>query len=159
MNSGYVPVGGVIFSSELARYFDDHMFPGGLTYSGHPLAMASIVAALGVMESEKMLENATMIGEEHLRGGLAQLASSHPVVGDVRGVGCFFALDLVVDPATKEPLGAPAIGAIKKELMARNLLPFVVDNRIHVVPPLIVTPDQVAQALAIYDEALTAAGF
>ncbi|MBT4909015.1 MAG: aspartate aminotransferase family protein [Microbacteriaceae bacterium] len=159
VNSGYVPVGGVIFSSELARYFDDHMFPGGLTYSGHPLAMASIVAALGVMESEKMLENATMIGEEHLRGGLAQLASAHPVVGDVRGVGCFFALDLVVDPATKEPLGAPAMGAIKKELMARNLLPFVVDNRIHVVPPLIVTPDQVAQALAVYDEALTAAGF
>ena len=87
------------------------------------------------------------------------MALAHPVVGDVRGVGCFFALDLVVDPATKEPLGAPAIGAIKKELMARNLLPFVVDNRIHVVPPLIVTPDQVAQALAIYDEALTAAGF
>lgn len=159
VNSGYVPVGGVVFSARIAEFFDERMFPGGLTYSGHPLAMASIVAALDVMESEAMLENATTIGSKHLQPGLEALAKKHPVIGDVRGLGCFFALDLVSDPATKEPLGAPAMGAIKKEIMARKMLPFVVDNRIHVVPPLVVTPEQCDQALAIYDEALSAAGF
>lgn len=159
VNSGYVPVGGVVFSARIAEFFDERMFPGGLTYSGHPLAMASIVAALDVMESEAMLENATTIGSKHLQPGLEALAKKHPVIGDVRGLGCFFALDLVSDPGTKEPLGAPAMGAIKKEIMARKMLPFVVDNRIHVVPPLVVTPEQCDQALAIYDEALSAAGF
>ena len=159
VNSGYVPVGGVIFSTTLSDYFESHMFPGGLTYSGHPLAMASIVAALDAMQDEAMLDNATMIGEEHLRPGLADLAAKHPVIGEVRGLGCFFALELVSDPESRKPLDAGSVLAIKAEILSRGLLPFAVDNRIHVVPPLIVTPADVSQALRIYDEALSAAGF
>jgi taurine--2-oxoglutarate transaminase len=159
VNSGYVPVGGVIFSTTLSDYFEFHMFPGGLTYSGHPLAMASIVAALDAMQDEAMLDNATMIGEEHLRPGLADLAAKHPVIGEVRGLGCFFALELVSDPESRKPLDAGSVLAIKAEILSRGLLPFAVDNRIHVVPPLIVTPADVSQALRIYDEALSAAGF
>src|SRR6185503_8239907 len=63
VNSGYVPVGGVIISDPIAATFVDRVFPGGLTYSGHPLAMASIVAALDAMESEGIVENARAIGE------------------------------------------------------------------------------------------------
>ncbi len=159
VNSGYVPVGGVIFHQKISDYFEDTMFPGGLTYSGHPLAMASITAALGAMKAEGMVENAKAMGDNHFRPGLATLAAAHPVIGDVRGLGCFFALDLVADPVTKAPLDAASMGRIKGELLARRLLPFVVDNRIHVVPPLIVTPEQIDTALGIYDEALTAAGF
>jgi taurine--2-oxoglutarate transaminase len=159
VNSGYVPVGGVIFSTTLSNYFESHMFPGGLTYSGHPLAMASIVAALDAMEEEAMLDNATMIGEEYLRPGLADLAKAHPVIGEVRGLGCFFALELVSDPESRTPLDAGAMANIKAEILSRGLLPFAVDNRIHVVPPLIVTPEDVSQALRIYDDALTAAGY
>jgi taurine--2-oxoglutarate transaminase len=156
VNSGYVPAGGVVISESIAQAFETQVFPGGLTYSGHPLAMASIVAALDAMESEGIIENARMIGTDHLAPGLAALAAKHPLIGEVRGVGVFWALDLVADPQTREPVSGVVIGQLKKELMARGLLPFSADNRIHVVPPCIVTPDEVARALEIYDEAFTA---
>jgi len=156
VNSGYVPTGGVIISESIAQAFETLVFPGGLTYSGHPLAMASIVAALDAMESDGIVDNARTIGTDHLAPGLAQLAAKHPLIGEVRGLGVFWALDLVADPESREPLSGVVVGQLKKELMARGLLPFVADNRIHVVPPCIVTPDEVARALAIYDEAFTA---
>ncbi|WP_166865795.1 aspartate aminotransferase family protein [Salinibacterium sp. ZJ70] len=156
VNSGYVPVGGVVFSESIAATFDDQVFPGGLTYSGHPLAMASIVAALDAMEEEGIVENAAAIGRDVLGPGLRKLAEKHPMIGEVRGTGVFWALDLVTDRETREPVPASTIGALKKELMARGLLPFAAENRIHVVPPCTVTADEVARALAIYDEAFTA---
>jgi len=156
VNSGYVPAGGVIISESIAQAFEQQVFPGGLTYSGHPLAMASIVAALDAMEADGIVDNARVIGSDHLAPGLAELAAKHPLIGDVRGIGVFWALDLVSDPVTREPVSGVVIGQLKKELMARGLLPFAADNRIHVVPPCIVTPDEVARALAIYDEAFTA---
>ena len=156
VNSGYVPAGGVIISESIAHAFDDVVFPGGLTYSGHPLAMASIVAALDAMEEEGIVENAATIGRDTLGPGLAALADAHPLIGEVRGLGVFWALDLVTDPETREPVSGVTVGALKKELLARGLLPFVVDNRIHVVPPCTVSAEEVVRALAIYDEAFTA---
>jgi len=158
VNSGYVPVGGVIMSPRIAAEFDERVFPGGLTYSGHPLAMASIVASIDAMTDEHIIENAATIGAEHLGPGLRALAEKHPMIGEVRGLGVFWALDLVTDAATREPVGASVIGALKAELMARHVLPFAADNRIHVVPPCIVTPEQVGTALVAYDEAFTAVG-
>jgi len=156
VNSGYVPAGGVVISETIAQAFENQVFPGGLTYSGHPLAMASIVAALDAMEAEGIVDNARTIGTDHLGPGLAELASKHPLIGEVRGLGVFWALDLVADPETREPVSGVVVGQLKKELMARGLLPFAADNRIHVVPPCIVTPDEVARALGIYDEAFSA---
>jgi len=156
VNSGYVPAGGVIISESIAQAFETQVFPGGLTYSGHPLAMASIVAALDAMEAEGIVDNARTIGTDHLAPGLAELAAKHPLIGEVRGLGVFWALDLVADPESREPVSGVVIGQLKKELMARGLLPFAADNRIHVVPPCIVTPEEVARALAIYDEAFAA---
>jgi taurine--2-oxoglutarate transaminase len=156
VNSGYVPTGGVIISESIANAFEDSVFPGGLTYSGHPLAMASIVAAIDAMESEGIVDNAKMIGEKFLGPGLAALAEKHALIGEVRGVGVFWALDLVSDAETREPVSGVVVASLKKELLARGLLPFVADNRIHVVPPCIVTPEEVEKALAIYDEAFTA---
>jgi taurine--2-oxoglutarate transaminase len=156
VNSGYVPTGGVIISAAIANGFDEQVYPGGLTYSGHPLAMASIVGALDAMESEGIVDNARMIGEKYLGPGLRALADKHPLIGDVRGVGVFWALDLVDDPQTRQPVSGSVIAQLKKDLMERGLLPFTTDNRIHVVPPCIVTPDEVARALAIYDEVFTA---
>lgn len=154
VNSGYVPVGGVIISDEIAATFDERVFPGGLTYSGHPLAAASIIAALDAMESEGIVDNARRMGAEAIGPGLVALAEKHEVIGEVRGEGVFWALELVADRETREPLPAAAIGALKKDLMARGLLPFTADNRIHVVPPCVVTADEVAEALDIYDAAL-----
>lgn len=155
VNSGYVPTGGVIISESIAHSFDTTVFPGGLTYSGHPLAMASIVAALDAMEDEGIVDNAARIGRDVLAPGLAELQAKHPVIGEVRGEGVFWALELVADRNTREPLNGAVMGRIKAELLARGLLPFLADNRIHVVPPCVVTDDEVAEALAIYDEVLS----
>lgn len=155
VNSGYVPVGGVIISDRIAREFDTRVFPGGLTYSGHPLAAASIVASIDAMTDEGIIENARMIGADHLGPGLAELAAKHPLIGEVRGLGVFWALDLVSDAGSRAPVDASVITRLKAELMSRGLLPFSADNRIHVVPPCVITPDEVARALSIYDEALT----
>lgn len=158
VNSGYVPVGGVIISEEIAATFDERVFPGGLTYSGHPLAAASIVASIQAFEDEDIVGNAARIGRDHLAPGLARLAAEHPVIGEVRGAGVFWALELVEDPRTKEPLSAALMGQLKTELVSRGLLPFTADNRIHVVPPAVVTADEVGRAVEIYDAALTAVG-
>ncbi|GAA3544290.1 putative aminotransferase [Aeromicrobium flavum] len=155
VNSGYVPVGGVIISDAIAATFDERVFPGGLTYSGHPLAMASIVASIDAMTAEGIVENAATIGRDVLGPALQDLAERHPSVGEVRGVGVFWAIELVADPQTRAPLPAAAMGTVKAELVKRGLLPFIVDNRIHAVPPCVVTRDDVAEAVTIYDEVLS----
>jgi len=155
VNSGYVPAGGVVMSPKIAAAFDDRVFPGGLTYSGHPLAMAAIVGTLEAMEREGVVKNAARIGAEKLGPGLVQLAEKHRSIGEVRGLGVFWALELVSDRATRAPLDAATMGKLKAALLERNLLPFLAENRIHVVPPCVVTDAEVDQALAIYDEALT----
>lgn len=154
VNSGYVPAGGVIISDPVAATFDDQVFPGGLTYSGHPLAMASIVATIEAMNEEGIVDNAATIGTDHIAPGLASLAEKHDVIGEVRGTGVFWALELVADRETREPLPATTMGRIKSDLIARNLIPFIMENRIHVVPPCVVTPDEVAEAISIYDDVL-----
>jgi taurine---2-oxoglutarate transaminase len=155
VNSGYVPVGGVVINDAIARTFDERVFPGGLTYSGHPLAAASIVAALDAMESEGIVDHAKQIGADVLGPGLHELAEKHPVIGEVRGKGVFWAIELVADRTTRAPVSAAVMGRAKTELVARGLLPFIADNRIHAVPPCVVTSDEVARALATYDEVLT----
>lgn len=159
-NSGYVPVGGVIISDAIAATFDDAVFPGGLTYSGHPLAAASIVASIDAMREEGIVENAAIIGETVLGPGLRDLQDRHPVVGDVRGLGVFWALDLVTDRATKAPLAeypgtSPAMGELVAECRSRGLLPFTAVNRLHVVPPCTITEEEARAGLAILDEVLT----
>ncbi|WP_159705002.1 aspartate aminotransferase family protein [Arthrobacter sp. 18067] len=156
VNSGYVPVGGVIISEEISATFDERVFPGGLTYSGHPLAAASIVASIEAFEEENIIGNAARIGADHLEPGLKALAAKHDVIGEVRGRGVFWALELVEERQTRKPVSAAFMGKLKAELLNRGLLPFIADNRVHVVPPAVVTPEEVRQALAIYDDALTA---
>ncbi len=155
VNSGYVPVGGVIISAPIATTFDERVFPGGLTYSGHPLAAASIVASIDAMAEEGIVDNARTIGTDVLGPGLAELAEKHPVVGEARGVGVFWALELVADPATRAPVAPALMGRAKAELVSRGVIPFIADNRIHVVPPCVVTADEVAEALTAYDAVLT----
>ena len=155
VNSGYVPLGGVLLSNAVAATFDERVFPGGLTYSGHPLATAAAVATIEAMTSEGIVEHAHAIGVDVLRPALAGLAERHEVIGEVRGEGVFWALELVSDRATREPVSAAVMGRIKSALFERDLLPFVSENRIHVVPPCVVTAEEIAQAVAIYDDVLS----
>lgn len=157
-NSGYVPVGGVIINDEILATFAERPIPGGLTYSGHPLAAASIVASIDAMTDEGIIENAARLGTDILGPGLRDLAERHAIIGDVRGRGCFWALDLVQDRATREPVDASVIGALKSALLERGYLPFAADNRIHVVPPLVMEDDDARRGLEILDEVFTAHG-
>ena len=154
VNSGYVPAGGVIINERIASHFDEEMFYGGLTYSGHPLAMAAICATLEVMEQEDVVGNAAKIGEAVLTPGLERLRDKHDIIGDVRGLGVFHAIELVESKQSRAPLPAAEVARLKQGMIDRGLLPFVVANRIHVVPPCIVTPAEARQGLEIIDEAL-----
>lgn len=156
-NSGYVPVGGVVISGEVAATFRERVFPGGLTYSGHPLAAASIVASIDAMTEEGIVDNAARIGTDVLGPGLRDLQERHPVIGEARGLGVFWALDLVSDRATKEPLApyggtSPAMAELVGECKKRGLMPFTNFNRMHVVPPCTVTDAEAKEGLAILDE-------
>lgn len=165
VNSGYVPLGGVAISAEIAATFETRPYPGGLTYSGHPLACAAAVATIHVMEDEKVIENAARIGETVLGPGLRELAANHPSVGEVRGLGAFWALELVRNKETREPLvpynatgaaNAPmaAFGAAAKK---HGLWPFINMNRTHAVPACNVTETEAKEGLAALDAALAVA--
>jgi taurine--2-oxoglutarate transaminase len=165
VNSGYVPLGGVIISERIYDTFRERVYPGGLTYSGHPLACAAAVGTLPPMQDEGIVEHAARLGETVFGPGLREIAERHPSVGEVRGVGAFWALDLIKNPETREML-VPynASGADAKpmnELVAackqRGLWPFINFNRLHVVPPCNISEIEAKQGLAILDEALTVA--
>ncbi len=161
-NSGYIPVGGVVISKEIYATFVDKVFPGGLTYSGHPLATASVVATIDAMKEEKIVENAKKIGEEVIKPQLEILKDKHPSIGEVRGLGVFWAIELVKNRSTKEPLvpynasgeAAAPMGKFMAECKKLGLMPFVNMNRTHVVPPCNVSKDEALEGLAILDQAL-----
>nr|WP_250030334.1 aspartate aminotransferase family protein [Actinoplanes maris] len=165
VNSGYLPLGGVIISDEIAETFRERPFPGGLTYSGHPLACASAVASIEIFKDEGIVEHARAIGDDVIAPGLAELAEKHPSVGEVRGLGVFWAIELVRDRRTREPLvpfnAAGAAAGPMTELAAackeRGLWPFTHFNRVHVAPPCTVTADEVREGLSILDAALSVA--
>ncbi len=162
VTSGYVPLGGVLISDAVAATFADRAYPGGLTYSGHPLACAAAVATITAMAEEGIVENAAHIGETVLGPGLADLARRHPSIGEVRGLGAFWALDLVRDRATKEPLSPygtanEAITATNAAARAHGLLVFANMHRIHLAPPLTITAAEAKEGLALLDAALDVA--
>jgi taurine--2-oxoglutarate transaminase len=115
------------------------------------------------MREERVVENAREIGEKVIGPALRALAEKHPVIGEVRGVGVFWALDLVKDRATREPLApyggtSEAMSLFVSECKKNGLMPFSNFNRVHVVPPCNVSADEFAEGLAIMDEAFTAIG-
>ncbi|GAA1799269.1 aspartate aminotransferase family protein [Planosporangium flavigriseum] len=165
VNSGYVPLGGVIISRAIAETFAHSPFPGGLTYSGHPLACASAVASINIFKEEGIVENARTIGEDVIGPGLRALADKHPSVGEVRGLGMFWGIELVRDRATRQPL-VPynAAGSDTKPMTevatackAAGLWPFTHFNRVHVVPPCTISADEAREGIAILDQALEVA--
>ena len=165
VNSGYVPLGGVILSSAIADTFAERPYPGGLTYSGHPLACASAVASLGILEEEGIIERARNLGTDVIGPALAEIAERHPSVGEVRGLGVVWAVELVKDPETREPLvpynaSGPAAKPMADFAAAckdKGLWPFVHFNRTHVVPPLTISDAEIKDGLDILDDALSVA--
>lgn len=162
VNSGYVPLGGVAISAAIYESFAHRPYPGGLTYSGHPLACAAAVATIVAMEEEKILDHAHDLGRRVFGPGLRALAEKHAWIGEVRGLAAFWALDLVKDRRTREPLApyggtSPEMESLLSACRERGLIPFSRYNRIHVVPPVNITEEQALTGLDLLDDALTQA--
>ncbi|MEV6926108.1 aspartate aminotransferase family protein [Dactylosporangium sp. NPDC051485] len=165
VNSGYVPLGGVILGPRVYETFAERPFPGGLTYSGHPLACAAAVATIEVMREESIPERVRDLGERVVRPRLEKLRERHPSVGDVRGLGLFWAIELVRDRETREMLvpynaAGPAAKPMAEVIAAckeRGVWPFTHFNRVHVVPPLVISEDDLLRGIDAIDDALEVA--
>jgi taurine--2-oxoglutarate transaminase len=162
VNSGYVPLGGVIISRPIADAFAERPYPGGLTYSGHVLGCAAAVASINAMKDEGIVEHARSLGTDVIGPELRALQERHPSVGDVRGLGVFWAIELVRDRETREMLvpfnasgeAAAPMTELVAACKARGLWPFTHFNRIHVVPPCTTSADDVRLGISILDEVL-----
>lgn len=165
VNSGYVPLGGVVISEAVHNTFDQKSFPGGLTYSGHPLACAAGVATFDIFEEEQILERVRDLGERVVRPRLEAMAEKHPSIGEVRGKGLFWALELVVNRETREPLvpfnasgeAAAPFNAVVAACKQAGLWPFAAGNRLQIAPPLVISEADLIKGLDIIDEALNVA--
>jgi taurine--2-oxoglutarate transaminase len=164
INSGYVPLGAMVINDKLRDWVRDKPFAGGLTYSGHPLACASGVASIGIFREEGIVENAAEQGR-YLADALRSLQERHPSLGDVRGLGLFWGIELVRDRETREPLvpfnaaGADAkpVAQLTKAALDAGLYLFVHWNVIMLAPPLNITREELDEGLSILDDALAVA--
>jgi taurine---2-oxoglutarate transaminase len=160
ITSGYVPLGAVIVSEPIAKFFDDKYLYAGLTYNGHALACAAAVATIAVYEEDHLIENAVTAGK-HLGEALEGIKARHPSVGDVRYIGLFSALELVANRETKEIFAPPVMAEVGKMLRQNGLFTFIMANTmgsvVFVVPPLCITNEQLDEGLAIVEKALEVA--
>ena len=156
---GYVQLGGVVVSKEIAAYFDDHLLSCGLTYSAHPLACAAGVACVNYYKEANILENVNKVGKV-LGELLEDIKSKHACVGDVRYIGLFSSIELVKNKDTKEPLvpygkdPEGKMGKIIGALKAKGFMTYSHENMIFVSPPLIITEAQLREEMAKVDEVL-----
>lgn len=156
VTSGYLPLGGVIVSDDIARFFDDKYLYMGLTYFGHPMSCAAGIATLKVYQDECVFDNVNTLSGV-LGGELERLKASIPAVGDVRYIGLFSVIELVKDRETKEPMDAAVMNAIRSRMAADGLTTFVSKNMVFVCPPLIITRGELLDGLAIVERAIRAA--
>jgi taurine---2-oxoglutarate transaminase len=164
INSGYVPLGAMVVRKPIADWLRDKYFAGGLTYSGHPLACASAVASIEAFKEEGIVENSAEMGAvfaEQLDG----LEQRHPSVGEVRGLGCFWGIELVKNRETREPLvpfnaageAFAPVARVSKAALERGLYLMTHWNVIMVCPPLTITREEIEEGSSILDEALSVA--
>ena len=164
INSGYVPLGAMVVREPIAEWVRDKYFAGGLTYSGHPLACASAVASIEAFKEEGIVENAAEMGDVFAER-LHALEQRHPSIGEIRGLGCFWGIELVKNRESREPLvpfnasgeAFAPVARVSKAALERGLYLMTHWNVIMVCPPLTITRDEVEEGIAMLDEALAVA--
>jgi adenosylmethionine-8-amino-7-oxononanoate aminotransferase len=153
LTSGYAPMAAAIARREIAEklpvFFNVH------TYGGHPVSAAAALANIGIIEREHLVENAATVGSYMIR--LLEDLRAHPIVGDVRGLGLFTAVELVRDATSRESF-APEFGVDNQVAgVAREMGVFVrpFGGTVFLAPPLIFTKAQADRAVDVLDNALT----
>jgi taurine--2-oxoglutarate transaminase len=154
----------MVARGEIVDRIRDQFFPGGLTYAGHPLACASAIASIEAFREEGVVENAAAMGDWFDRE-LRALSERHPSIGDVRGLGCFWGLELVKNRETREMLvpfnasgeAAAPVARLAKAALDRGLYLMTHWNVVMVVPPLTITTEEAEEGIAILDDVLALA--
>jgi taurine---2-oxoglutarate transaminase len=158
LTSGYAPLGAVAMTEPVAEYFADRVYEGGLTYNGHPVSLAAAIANIGVLRGDGLIEKSKKTGVK-LAGLLADLGEKHACIGDVRSIGLFGVIELVRDRKTREPLSAfnttaPEMKKLRSRLLSDGLFVYIHWHTILIIPPLIITEEELAAGMALIDAAL-----
>lgn len=162
ITSAYIPLGLCATTAEIADYFEDHYFAHGHTYEAHPLTLAPAIAAIQEMQRLDLVRRSREMGA-YLGEKLKPLAESHPCIGEIRGLGLFWAIDLVKNRDTREPLNTMREKVEGKPLVvdkiAANMLQHGVSvqgwiSHLVIAPPLIITKEQIDFAVETLDRAL-----
>jgi taurine--2-oxoglutarate transaminase len=165
ITSAMAPLGVVATTRAISDYFDDHFFAHGHTYEAHPLTLAPAIAAIDEYKRLDLMARARTQGEK-LGARLAALAARHASIGDVRGLGLFWAIELVKDRDSKEPMNTAkdkvarkptVVDEVTAELMKRGVFAMGWISHLVLAPPLIVDDAQIDEAVAALDAALTLA--
>lgn len=158
LTSGYAPLGAVAMRAEIAAAYNERVYQGGLTYNGHPVSLAAAIATIQVMQEDGLVERAAQTGQV-MADMLAEFVERHPSVGEVRSIGLFGVIELVRSRKTKEPM-APFNGSsaemtkLRKFLFDRGVFVSIHWHTILIIPPLIITPEQLQEGFAVIDQAL-----
>jgi len=158
LTSGYAPLGCVAMRPEIAATFNEKVFEGGLTYNGHPISLAAAVATIQAMQQDHMVEKAKETGKV-MADMLAELMDRHPSVGEVRSIGLFGIIEVVKNRKTHEALSpfgksSAEMNALKKYCLDHGVFVYTHWHTILLIPPLIITPEQLADGFAVIDAAL-----
>jgi len=158
LTSGYAPLGAVAMRQEIADTFKDRVYEGGLTFNGHPISLAAAIAVIQVMKEDRLVEKARETGRV-MADMLQELVDRHPSVGEVRSIGLFGIIELVKNRKTKEPMApfngsSSEMAAFRKFLLDHGVFASIHWHTVLLIPPLIITPDQLADGFAVIDEAL-----
>jgi taurine---2-oxoglutarate transaminase len=158
MTSGYAPLGAVAMRPEIAAFFNERVYQGGLTYTAHPISLAAAIANIEVIREDRLVEKAAENGQV-MSELLAELIDRHPSIGEVRSIGLFGVIELVRNRQTKEPLvpfngSSPEMNALRSSLLDQGVFLYTHWHTILLLPPLIVTPDQLVEGFSAIDRAL-----
>ena len=164
LTAGYLPLGAMIVTDEIAAHFDENVMPLGLTYSAHSVSCAAANAVLQVYEEENLLERTVKMGQ-YLDAKMEEMKAKHPSIGDWRNTGLLGVIELVKDRKTKEPLvpwngTGPAMNVcnqLKAKIKELGMFTFVKWNFIFVAPPLIITEAQIDEGLEILSQVIAIA--
>ena len=158
LTSAYAPLGAVAMKPEIAATFNDKVFEGGLTYNAHPISLAAAIANIEVLRDDHLVEKAKATGKV-MAEMMAELVDRHPSVGEVRSIGMFGAIELVKNRKTKEPVApfagsSPEMTELKKYLLNNGLYLYTHWNLLLIIPPLIMTEEQLAEGFSIIEKGL-----
>jgi taurine--2-oxoglutarate transaminase len=160
-----IPLGLCATTAKIASYFDEHFFSHGHTYEAHPLTLAPAIASINEMKRLKLNDCANQLGA-YLGEKLSALKPKHASIGDVRGIGMFWAVELVKDQRSKAPFNTGEDKVAGKPLLVDKVAARAMSNGVYIqawmshfviAPPLIISKEEIDRGVAVLDDALAIA--